>query len=110
MWPEITHSIPSLAVIAKHASPHRAWVVGVLESAVNAMYQWLNMNGYANVAGVMQGWGRTPILIILSLPNATHSEGYRSEPARNRGNIKPFSASIINRDSREPMQRSTRSE
>ena len=62
MWPYITRFTPSLAIIGEHASPHHAWVVGALESAVSAVYQWLKMNGYKDAVKAMEGWPELPVV------------------------------------------------
>lgn len=60
MWPDIIQSSPSFAMIGEHASNHHAWVVGALESAVNAVHSWLSQNNFAGAqeaARAMESWG-----------------------------------------------------
>jgi hypothetical protein len=49
-----------LVIIGEAASPHHAWVVGALESAVVGVYQWLHMN--QSILGVLGTGGALDIL------------------------------------------------
>jgi len=42
LWPKIIAPTNDIIIIGEHASPHHAWVVGALESALVGVYQWLN--------------------------------------------------------------------
>jgi len=44
LWPGLALPSPEFVIIGEHASPHHAWVVGALESAVVGVYQWLKNN------------------------------------------------------------------
>ena len=41
LWPKIIAPTNDVVIIGEHASPHHAWVVGALESALVGVYQWL---------------------------------------------------------------------
>ncbi|KAF8527728.1 hypothetical protein BDD12DRAFT_919552 [Trichophaea hybrida] len=43
VWNKMIHPTGNLIVIGEAASPHHAWVVGALESAVHGVHHWLNM-------------------------------------------------------------------
>jgi hypothetical protein len=44
LWPELIVPTSDLITIGEAASPHHAWVVGALESAVHGVYSWISMN------------------------------------------------------------------
>jgi hypothetical protein len=44
LWPELIQPTNDLVIIGEAASPHHAWVVGSLESAVHGVYSWIFMN------------------------------------------------------------------
>ncbi|KAF2108807.1 hypothetical protein BDV96DRAFT_586723 [Lophiotrema nucula] len=41
LWPKLLHPSNDFIIIGEVASPHHAWVVGALESAVVGVYHWL---------------------------------------------------------------------
>ncbi|KAF3905797.1 hypothetical protein AA313_de0205104 [Arthrobotrys entomopaga] len=43
VWNKLIHPSGNLIIIGEAASPHHAWVVGALESAVHGIYIWLKM-------------------------------------------------------------------
>ena len=43
LWPGLIHPTGNLIVVGEHASPHHAWVVGALESAIYGVYSWLSL-------------------------------------------------------------------
>ena len=43
LWNKLIHPTGNLVIIGEAASPHHAWVVGALESAVNGLTLWLKM-------------------------------------------------------------------
>jgi monoamine oxidase len=46
MWNKMIHPSGDLIIIGEAASPHHAWVVGALESAVHGVHTWLAMHEY----------------------------------------------------------------
>ena len=44
LWPKLIQPTNDLVIIGEAASPHHAWVVGALESAVHGVYSWISMN------------------------------------------------------------------
>lgn len=44
MWNKMIQPSGDLVIIGEAASPHHAWVVGALESAVHGVHTWLTMN------------------------------------------------------------------
>ena len=44
MWNKMIQPSGDLVIIGEAASPHHAWVVGALESAVHGMHAWLGLN------------------------------------------------------------------
>jgi len=44
MWSKLIHPSGDFVIIGEAASPHHAWVVGALESAVHGVHTWLEMN------------------------------------------------------------------
>ncbi|KAK1756354.1 hypothetical protein QBC47DRAFT_444804 [Echria macrotheca] len=59
LWPRIVMPSGNLVVAGEAASPHHAWVVGALESAVVGLYSWLSARqdipGAAEVMRVIDG-------------------------------------------------------
>ncbi|EYE90055.1 flavin monoamine oxidase family protein [Aspergillus ruber CBS 135680] len=58
-WPKIIQPSGDLAIIGEAASPHHAWVVGALESAVHQVYSWLNqhkdkIHGFSELAELLE--------------------------------------------------------
>ncbi|KAK5651611.1 hypothetical protein OQA88_11884 [Cercophora sp. LCS_1] len=43
LWPSLIQPTGNLIIIGEAASPHHAWVVGALESAVYGVYSWLKL-------------------------------------------------------------------
>lgn len=43
LWHSLIHPSGNLIIVGEAASPHHAWVVGALESAVYGVYSWLNL-------------------------------------------------------------------
>jgi hypothetical protein len=60
LWPGLALPSPEFVIIGQHASPHHAWVVGALESAVVGVYQWLKNN--PSLPGVLGNKGAKNIL------------------------------------------------
>ena len=56
LWPQIITPSNDFIFIGEVASPHHAWVVGAIESAVVGIYQWLRMNrvGLAGVEAALE--------------------------------------------------------
>jgi monoamine oxidase len=74
MWPKIIAPSSNFNVIGEAASPHHAWVVGALESAVVGVYQWLNSNlskpGYTNAINILEnGAPGQPMPPFCGLPD-----------------------------------------
>ena len=44
MWSKIIQPSGNVVIIGEAASPHHAWVVGALESAVHGVHAWLGLN------------------------------------------------------------------
>lgn len=44
LWAKIVQPSGDVVIIGEAASPHHAWVVGALESAINGIYLWLAKN------------------------------------------------------------------
>jgi hypothetical protein len=60
LWGGMIQPNSNLVVIGEHASPHHAWVVGALESAVYGVYSWLKLRaddvqGASQAADVLAG-------------------------------------------------------
>ncbi|KAF2094596.1 hypothetical protein NA57DRAFT_68625 [Rhizodiscina lignyota] len=45
IWPRIIEPSGDLVIVGEAASPHHAWVVGALESAVHGVHSWLTGQG-----------------------------------------------------------------
>jgi monoamine oxidase len=74
MWPRLTAPSNNFVVIGEAASPHHAWVVGALESAVVGVYQWLKSNesrtGYTAALNVLlNGVQGQPMPPFCGLPD-----------------------------------------
>ncbi|KAK4464694.1 hypothetical protein QBC42DRAFT_220398 [Cladorrhinum samala] len=62
LWPKIIQPSGNLVLTGEAASPHHAWVVGALESAVVGLYSWLycrvqDVPGAAEALKLIQGEG-----------------------------------------------------
>lgn len=44
LWPKLIQPSGDLVIVGEAASPHHAWVVGALESAVHGVHAWLYQN------------------------------------------------------------------
>lgn len=67
LWPELIQPTSNLVIIGEAASPHHAWVVGALESAVHGVYSWIAMNQYN---GLHRLRGAAEALELLKTPVA----------------------------------------
>ncbi|KAK3356737.1 hypothetical protein B0T25DRAFT_603294 [Lasiosphaeria hispida] len=64
LWPKIVQPADNLVFAGEAASPHHAWVVGAIESAVVALYSWLysrmGIPGAAEAVKLIDGTDKAP--------------------------------------------------
>ena len=61
MWNKMIQPSGNFVVIGEAASPHHAWVVGALESAIHGVYTWLGANPKIPGAEAARAILKTPV-------------------------------------------------